>query len=472
MLSRRNFLKVSAATGAVVAAGCHHQVRSLFGSSLPDKIEPAGRTGSEAFRLINRVGFGPTPGQVAQVEQIGRERFIEQQLSAELEPDAALQSELSRLDIFNIESAELRDLPEGELLRQLKQSALLRAVYDPNQLRERMVEFWSNHFNLYGRKAFVAWRKPADELQVIRDHALGYFPEMLRQSAKSPAMLEYLDNQVNEVGTANENYARELMELHTLGVHGGYAQQDVQEVARCFTGWTIENRFLRPRGRFRFDENLHDDGEKTVLGHNIPAGGGIKDGEAVLNILANHPSTARFIATKLCKQFLGDASDTWVNKIAGIYERTKGDIRAMLRPLLLSEEIISGPPIAKMPFEFVASALRALHVSTNAGSPINRHLEAMGQPSYEWPMPDGYPYETEAWTGSLLARWNFAAELVRGQIGGTHLDLPDLQKRTTRTFTDAVREWTLGDSSRQLPKCDTDEQAVLACLCAPEFHWR
>jgi uncharacterized protein (DUF1800 family) len=264
----------------------------------------------------------------------------------------------------------------------------------------------------------------------VRRHALGKFPDLLRASAHSPAMLAYLDNQENRRGVPNENYARELMELHTLGVHGGYTQKDVLEVARCFTGWTIENRFLRRRGNFRFDEALHDNGSKKVLGVTIFAGGGQSDATKVLDILATHPATARFIAGKLCRYFLGEENAEWTKKLAAIYNKTGGDIKAMLRPLLLSDTLQEAPPILKRPFDFTVSALRALNADTDGGAPLQEHLTRMGQPLYQWPMPDGYPDRTAAWTGSLLARWNFALSLTGGAIDSTSIDVPTLLQAT------------------------------------------
>jgi uncharacterized protein (DUF1800 family) len=336
-----------------------------------------------------------------------------------------------------------------------------------------------------------------DELTVIRKHALGKFPDLLRASAHSPAMLAYLDNQINERKAPNENYARELLELHTLGVHGGYTQKDVQEVARCFTGWTVENRFLRPRGRFRFDPHLHDDGPKMVLGVHIPAGGGQKDAEEVLNLLANHPSTAQFIAHKICRYFLGDAAATWTPKLTEIYKQTDGDIRAMLRPLLFSREILEGPPIIKRPFDYMVSALRALNADTDGDRPLQEHLAHMGQPLYQWPMPDGYPDKTSAWTGSLLARWNFATALATNAISGTRVDLPALMRQSHATtdeeYADSLIELIFAlppkaDSMRllrdrlarylmQSPRLERKERPLLAetaalILASQEFQWR
>jgi hypothetical protein len=225
---------------------------------------------------------------------MGREAFVDEQLH----PTDASEPQILTLRLRGMVGEardsgawDLQDLPERDVLRQLSQAALLRAVYSHWQLRERLVDLWTNHFNIYARKNRGAYYTPTDQANVIRAHALGTFPDLLRASARSPAMLGYLDNEANRKGVPNENYARELLELHTLGVNGGYTQRDVREVARCLTGWTIEDRFLRRRGTFRFAAERHDNGEKIVLGHRIPAGGGEGDGERVLDIVCAHPST-------------------------------------------------------------------------------------------------------------------------------------------------------------------------------------
>lgn len=468
-MNRREFLQVAlVGAGAPFLAGCGSGLRSLVGSDslgvaeLPPHPEPMTRT-------LNRVAFGFNLRAAEEVRKMGRERWIERQLQADEEEDPWLTLQLQRLDVFNLAPAELRDLPEGEVLAQLQQAAVLRSVYGRNQLLERMVEFWTDHFNIYARKRFAAWRKPLDEVRVIREHALGKFPALLFRSAKSPAMLEYLDNDANLKGRPNENYARELMELHTLGVHGGYTQQDVQEVARCFTGWTIENRFGRARGTFRFDPSQHDFGEKTVLGHRISAGGGVEDGEQVLRILSEHPNTARFVAGKLIDRFLGDGHLEWRKRLADIYLQTGGNIRAMLRPMLRSRELLNSPPLPKRPFDFVVSVLRALNATTD-GRGVLRYLADMGQPSYEWPMPDGYPIAPEAWTGSLLGRWNFALDLLNDAVPGTSVP--------AREGTDPVAT-TLGRPAGNDPLSTLlsreslgQDEALALCLCSPEFQWK
>src|SRR5437762_11679598 len=227
------------------------------------------------------------------------------------------------------------DAPKGrrpgfDFVAQLAQVKLLRAVASERQLQEVMADFWFNHFNVFAGKQMEAALLREYEGKVLRPNALGSFPELLEATTRSPAMLIYLDNWRNMRRRLNENYARELLELHTLGVDGGYTQQDIIEVARCFTGWTVEQPQKDPR--FVFRRRQHDFGEKHVLGHVIPPGRGEEDAEEVLRILAAHPSTAHFIARKLARRFVSDdPPETLVARIAASYSRTQGDIRSMLR---------------------------------------------------------------------------------------------------------------------------------------------
>ncbi|HRF60751.1 MAG TPA: DUF1800 domain-containing protein [Fimbriimonadaceae bacterium] len=480
-ISRRDALQLGAVAGAgALLAGCSR----LPGSTrvLPASVElPPGPT-QPAVRVLNRLGFGPAPGQVAEYTATGYAAHLERQLAADLDEPWDLTLRLRRLEVYAFEPGDLVNFPEEEVLRQLQQAAILQAVYSPNQLRERMVEFWSNHFNIHGRKGHAAFRKGRDDTSVIREHALGTFKAMIRASAQSPAMLFYLDNQFNRRGVPNENYARELMELHTLGVHGGYTQEDVREVARCFTGWGVETRAYRyGRGRFRFDPDLHDHRPKRVLGHTID-GGGIKDGFQVLDLLATHPSTARFLATKLSRYFLGEATTDAVERGSKAFLSSGGDIRSTLRALLTEQAVLEGPPIVRRPVDFAVAALRALHADTDGGKGIQDHLEAMGQPLFQWPMPDGYPDKSEAWTGSLLARWNFALALTRGDTPGTRVDLDGLlgfnpgEKSAARIVSLVHGEHPETPTGSRLASIfgarpDPTEQAALA-LCAPEFQWR
>lgn len=469
-VSRRDLFGLGAA--ALVASGCARVATAIGGDSLPERMDLPNGDIHPAVRLANRAGFGPWPGQISDMEKMGLENWIEGQLHPTDDEPVAMSLQISRIEAARMDGNELRDEPEEEILHQLGQAALLRAVYSPWQLRERMVDFWSNHFNIYGKKGLGAYLKVNDDAKVVRSLALSTFPKLLRASAASPAMLAYLDNNVNEAGVPNENYARELMELHTLGIGGGYTQKDVAEVARCLTGWTVEDRFLHRRGTLRFDETKHDQGQKLVLGRVIPPGGGEKDLDQVLDILLKHPSTARFISKKLCNHFLGTTETPWLERTATTFEKTGGDITEMLRPILNSDELKEGAPIVKRPIDFMASSLRAFGAVTDGGKPLQRHLEAMGQPLFLWPMPDGYPDRTQAWTGSLLARWNFALALTGGEIGGTSIDLDKLDAKMHGLDIGSLALGTAAELAKRATHLTKREHVAALALCTPGFQWR
>jgi len=464
------------------------------------------RSLSEEQRIIhvlNRLGFGARPGDVERVKAMGLENYINQQLNPEKITDTVAENKLRELSVLNMTTAELYEkYPQpGQLLRQLQArgmvpeempvdaaknnqnqppanpldneknrkiieeyyrenglqrpqriiaelqaSRILRAVYSERQLQEVMVDFWTNHFNIFANKGADRWLLPAYDRDTIRPNALGKFSTLLQATAQSPAMLFYLDNfqsvspnanqrrrggllqqvrpQQQQRRGINENYARELMELHTLGVDGGYTQKDVQEVARCFTGWTIfqprgggaaVNAMMGENGRrnagtFVFNARVHDDGEKTVLGHKIPSGGGIKDGLMVLDILAHHPSTAKFIATKLVRHFVSDMPPPGlVDRVAATFTKSDGDIRETLKAIFFSKEFNSAEAYRvkiKRPFELVISAIRTLGADTNGGPGTHRWIERMGEPLYGFQTPNGYSDAAESWvnTGGLLER--------------------------------------------------------------------
>jgi uncharacterized protein (DUF1800 family) len=327
------------------------------------------------------------------------------------------------------------------VVTELQRAALLRAVYSERQLFELMVNFWENHFSIFANKDADRFLLTEFDRDTIRPFALGNFRDLLGATARSSAMLYYLDNwqssvqrhypatndkPARTVGGINENYARELMELHTLGVDGGYTQEDVQEVARCFTGWTI--RKPNEVGLFFFNPRAHDNGEKIVLGHKIPAGGGISDGDKVLDILAGHPSTANFIATKLARRFVrDDPPRSVINRAAATFLKTSGSIRETLRTIITSPEFFSAAAYrAKMrtPFEYVAAAMRAVKAETDADPSVFGWIARMGQPIFGRLTPDGYPDRAAQWlaAGSMLERLNFAVALSNNKLKGTHID--------------------------------------------------
>ncbi|HXY13163.1 MAG TPA: DUF1800 domain-containing protein [Terriglobales bacterium] len=344
--------------------------------------------------------------------------------------------------------------PQQVVADELLEAKLLRAVYSERQLQEVMTDFWFNHFNVFIGKGADHYFLTSYERDVIRPHAFGKFEDLLVATAQSPAMLFYLDNwlsvgpnsdfangiytrrkfrQTNRPprqagakrGGLNENYGRELMELHTLGVNGGYGQKDVTEVARVFTGWTLKEP--RQGGGFIFDERKHDPGDKTVLGHRIKPGGE-REGWQVLHILAHQPATAKFICTKLAVRFVSDdPPPDLVNRMATTFLRKDGDIREVLKTMLDSPEFWADEEYrakVKTPLEFVASSLRATGADVNDPMPIVRRLQDMGMPLYGAQPPTGYSMKSDAWVNSsaLLARMNFALTLAAGKLKGTLVD--------------------------------------------------
>jgi uncharacterized protein (DUF1800 family) len=292
-----------------------------------------------------------------------------------------------------------------------------------------MTDFWFNHFNIYWNKNADRWLTTGFEMHAIRPHVLGKFKDLLMATAKSPAMLFYLDNHLSSaIKGINENYGRELMELHTLGVDGGYTQRDVQEVARALTGWSID----RPQmsGQFMFRPRLHVFGEKVVLGHKIDAGG-IRDGEEVIDILAKHPSTARFISTKMVRRFVADdPPPNLVKRVSDVFQKTDGDIREMMHAIVTSNEFTSPDAVGaktKTPLEFVASAIRSFDGETDGSRQVAQAIGRMGQPLYQCQPPAGYPDQGEHWmsSGAVLERLNFAVSLTANKIPGTSVKFDD-----------------------------------------------
>jgi uncharacterized protein (DUF1800 family) len=466
-LSRRQALAL-AAGGAAVGAGCARLERLAS----PRSFSARPRDGqARDWTLLQKFGFGPLPHEPA--EGMDRRKWLEDQLRAPTGDDGLLALKLRRLDIHHFTAFELRDIPPARIQDQLQTAALLRAVESPWQLRERMADFWLNHFNINARKGLAAYRLPRSEKEVIRAHALGSFPEMARACAKSSAMLLYLDQQNSTRTQPNENFARELLELHTLGVDGGYSQRDVMEAARCFTGWSEQRGFLQAKGDFLFIPALHDDGPKEVLGESIPGGLGVRAGERVVEIAARHPSTARHIARKLTRHLIGSEEPEAWRPVEAAYLKTDGSIPAMIRAAFQAFEDGQDRPAMKRPFDFVVSALRSVDAKMDGGEGIIAALKEMGQPLYQWPMPDGYPEGAEAWTGSLLARWNFAYRLGSDQVSGAAVGVRELARQTGIAPQTAV----LGGKSR-LASGGIDvsamEPAQLLALAwmSPEFQWR
>lgn len=475
-LSRRESLALAATgAGAVALSGCNPAANLVYESSR-EPIAPPDPNDHEAVAFLNRFGFGPGMGSIERFARLGREAWVEEQLNPQEALPTHLTARIGRLEIYHLGPWDLRDWKEEAVIAQMQQNAVLRATYSPWQLEERMVDFWTNHFNIFTKKGLAVYRKPWDERNVIRRHALGRFPDMVMASAKSTAMLLYLDQQNSTSAHPNENYARELLELHTLGVDGGYTQRDVMEVARCFTGWSEERGFLQKKGAFAFRAEIHDSGAKSVLGRTIPAGGGIEDGEEVVRIVSLHPSTARHITSKLCAYFLGDPNHRVQPELAKVFIDSEGDLKAVMR-LVLAEFPSSSLPVLKRPLDFVVSALRATDAATDGAEPLQSALASMGQPLYLWPMPDGFPVESEAWTSSLLGRWNFASGLAHNRFKGTHIDPKVLRNRreaidgTAIVFRRPSDSKDLSGLAKIAASTDLSGQVALA-LASPEFQWR
>ena len=573
------------------------------GSSLSAQEGPE-NTGDRAavLHVLNRITFGPRPGDVEAVEKMGLQNFITQQLHPETINDAACDAEIAQYDLLQLTGPQLAQLFYDELKNQkkkqkelaaqqnaqaaaaaapaspatpmataestgapttpggtgattpamqpnaappetstesaqelrkkpgkladalakaakartvaaigeLEEAKLVRAVDSNRQLNEVLVDFWENHFNVDVKKGPDRVLEIIEDRDVIRPHIWGRFRDLLEATAKSPAMLHYLDNATNTVertltprqqmlraqflqtfmpnvasalgvstdpakqpkklGGINENYGREVMELHTIGVDAGYTQKDVQEVARCFTGWT----FNRQTGDFIFRPAQHDNGPKVVLGHAIPAGGGMQDGETVLDLLASSPACAKFISRELCQRFVSDdPPDALVTRIAGVFTRTGGDLRAVTQAILASPEFFSPENYnnkIKSPLEFAASAVRASKsvltprlpepwgtiVPTTEGAAVlgrtkaadrlsaakkqslNWHVVELGEPLYACTPPTGYGENSKKWVspGALIERLNFALALTQQEIAdvqfnaqailaGVDLDHPD-----------------------------------------------
>jgi hypothetical protein len=440
--TRRSLLKTSALGGMAAAlTGCERmtsQIAGLLGEALPDSLSPAaGAAIDPDFHLLSRAAFGPRPGDLERLKQMGKRTWLEEQLNPESIDDTACDLRAERFESLYFSAGDAYEFRKPVLRSEITRHALLRAVYSKRQLFEVMVEFWGDHLNIDLEKGDCIYLKPSDDRDVIRGHALGSFHDLIRASATSPAMLVYLDGKSNKVrkGTQdkpNENYARELMELHTMGVHKGYTQQDVSEAARCLSGWTFDatRTFALNRGNAYFRPEWHDDGPKTVLGTPIAAGGGPKDLDFLVEIICTHPSTARFIATKLCHRFVSHAPpESVIKEASAAFTQSRGDIKTVLRCILNSEAFdVNRGVLLKRPFKFVVSSLRATGADTHAGSGVTEALHRMGHGLFQYPTPDGYPDQELPWMGTLMWRWNFALALANNSQPGVRLTLPPLLK--------------------------------------------
>ncbi len=468
-----------------------------------------------AAHLLSRFTYGATPDQIENVVQMGLENWFQQQLSATLRNDT-LDQRLKNYDALTLSNAEaintyprggqvlrmaiadsvinkdsaktdsenyrsqLRDYmdkkgvrAERELVRQFINQKIMRSVYSNNQLQEVLTEFWFNHFNVSLTKSGCKQFIPAYERDVIRPNVLGKFEDLLMATAKSPAMLLYLDNfssegvndqikkkpdQNKKMKGLNENYAREVMELHTLGVDGGYTQNDVTEAARILTGWTVypmgnegfgngykkmldnvgedklQARGFVHEGDFLFTPNRHDTGEKIVLGKHFTSGGGYEEGVQLLTLLAHHPSAAKFISRKIAIRFVSDTPPgSLIDKMAKTYKQKDGDIKQILLTMVSSSEFWNEAALrakTKSPFELAISSVRALNAKVDQPYQLFNWVNRMGQQLYSYQAPTGFPDKGQYWinTGALLNRMNFGLALADKRIPGTTFDLLALNK--------------------------------------------
>ncbi len=396
-------------------------------------------------RLAERATFGPSPATRAALRAEGAHGWLERQLRPEGISDVAAELRLEGLETLSLSPeravAMAPDLKPGrdrakrrmlqmrlrDMAHEQAAARVIRAVHGERELLEVMTDFWFNHFNVFARKGPVPLVLPQYERDVIRKHALGRFDRLLAATARSPAMLIYLDNvrSTREIGLfrkrggLNENYARELLELHTLGVDGGYTQEDVVDTARVFTGWSIESR---DRPVFRFRKLAHDSGRKTVLGEKVK-GGGIDEGIGLLERLARHPSTARHVSTKLARRFVADdPPPPLVERMSRRFLETGGEIAQVLRELFLSPEF-ADPAHRKLktPLEFAASAMRASDAETDGGPQTLFALFRLGEAPLHCRPPTGYPDRASDWldAGAMLERISFSYGFAYGGIQGS-----------------------------------------------------
>jgi uncharacterized protein (DUF1800 family) len=436
---------------------------SARGAQIPPELRP--------IHVVNRLAFGPRPGDIQHVREIGVERYIQEQLHPKsISVPGSLQSQLDGFDTLRMTPVQLfvayRPFMPGAakpdpgqlkaarqrsriVMEQASQARLMRAIEDPRQLQEVMVDFWFNHFNVFAGKGLDHLWTGVFEQEAIRPYAMGRFRDLLEATAKHPAMLFYLDNWLNTGAGApgargkfdglNENYARELMELHTLGVDGGYTQHDVIELARIFTGWGLVNkgqargtglwRWLRGSGAkedadvsgFYFDTRRHDFGTKVFLGHTIE-GSGMREGEQALDLLAHNPATAHHIAFELAQYFVADNPPPGlVARLSASFQQSGGDIRAVLGTLFHSPEFWDEKYYAnrfKTPYQFVVSAVRATGVNPRNFRPLLGTMAQLGEPLYGCQTPDGYKVIQAAWLNpdAMMRRLSFATGLGTGHL--------------------------------------------------------
>ena len=474
--ARLNVYPTLGMSTAQLMANYPNPKQAAQGKQKPTEVRLAQKQADDAITGLAREmdAAGPSPGEAGAT--MSNTAAMDAPSPMKLNPatPGGAKRDLSGVDPNEVPRAIADDSKRpARVVEELAMAKMTRAIYSQRQLQQVMDDFWLNHFNVFAGKGEVKWYLTSYERDVIEPHALGKFKDLLNATAKSPAMLFYLDNFLSadprsaerqaaeramrqqmrrwpsrfpppappaqrkkQERGLNENYGRELMELHTLGVDGGYTQKDVTEVARCFTGWTIE----KPReiAKFKFDDRLHDPDPKIVLGKKIHAGG-MKDGEEVIDLLAKNPSTARFISTKLARRFVSDdPPPALVDRMARTFERSGGDIREVMHTMIYSAEFWSRNAFRakiKTPYELVVSSVRALGTDVDTPMPLVQWVGRIGQPLYQCQPPTGYSDKAETWvnTGALLNRLNFSLAVAGNKLRGSRSDVVALLGNDTST---------------------------------------
>jgi hypothetical protein len=454
--SRRRFFAMGAgalasmAGATVVEAQISRTRGKPVAPALPagaGKPDPSVDWKDPVVRLVRRVTMGLEASEVAFARQRGFAGYLDWQLNDAAIDDSVLDGVVStRYPLLAGNWAALRAADGGELYNQLADMTLHRAAFSRKQLKERMVEFWTDHFNILHDK--VQYAIVADNRDVIRQHALGKFPDMLRASSKSAAMLWYLDQNTSRADggrTPNQNYAREIMELHTIGVDGGYTQNDVAQLSRILTGWSFNGN----TGIFNFVASWHDRTAKTFMGVNYPAMAAntpavqqLAEGEQAVNQLLNNPQTPLYISTKMARWLLAyTPPQSVIDATVATYNATGGDIKAMIRTILTAANLMAAPAKYKRPFHLVASALRGMNAEVVNIRPARQRLDILDMTPFYWEQPDGYPDRTNWWSGLAIQRWNWGNYIAtRNSATDARVNVATMFQAPTNTADGVIQQ--------------------------------
>ena len=476
----------------------------------------------EDLHWLNRITYGIDGATVAEYQALGRKGFLEMQLRAnDADLPTAVSGALAHLDLLNLPldqslqdvdlaNKHINALPtedeKQQARKQLNDQAgiafyetskrhLLRALYSPAQLKEQMVWFWDNHFSVFQGKGNIRWSVADYEEHAIRPHALGNFRDLLMASLKHPAMLVYLDNAQSAGGKINENYARELLELHTMGVNGGYTQQDVQELARILTGVGVNTQPTPPKlkpewqalyqrnGAFEFNPARHDFGDKVLLGQTI-TGQGWNEVEQAVDLIARQPATAHFICNKLAIYFVNDdPPSALVDRMAKTFQHSNGDISAVLRTMFGAKEFTASLGTKfKDPMHYVVSAMRLAYNGKTVTNlkPVNNWLSSLGEPLYGRLTPDGYGMRQRDWasSGQMSKRFEIARAIGGGSAGlfdsddGTPPMAFGFPMLSNRLFYDAIDNVISAPVKQALDKATSQSEWNAFLLASPDFMYR